>query len=243
MSADLPPRTIKTAETVAAAIVHDVVANRLKPGDMLAPEGAMLAQYRVSRASLREALRLLEVQGLIRLKPGPGGGPELAAVDPRSLAQITSLYLHLGGGTYRELFDAQLIVVPLVAAMAARNPDRERVRARMEPFLAPDQPSEGPEYWRVASSFHARVEDLGGNRVIELMARIIGSLWNEHVVTRMDTTPHRPLILEQHRQIARAIVAGHASRASTLMHDHYESLQAEYTKHRPGRLAELIDWR
>ena len=72
---DQPRRTAKTAETVSAAIVHDVVSRRLAPGDMLPSEAAMLSQYKVSRASLREGLRLLEVQGLIRLKPGPAAGP------------------------------------------------------------------------------------------------------------------------------------------------------------------------
>src|SRR5579864_1425673 len=98
---DQPRRPAKTAETVAAAIVHDMVSRNLGPGDTLPAEAAMLAHYRVSRASLREALRLLEVQELIRLKPGPGGGPIVTAVDPRNLAKMTTLYLHLGGATYQ----------------------------------------------------------------------------------------------------------------------------------------------
>src|SRR5579862_3784564 len=83
---DARPRTVKTAETVAAAIVRDIVARGLATGDALPSENAMLEHYRVSRASLREGLRLLEVQGLIRLKPGPGGGPLVGAVDPKNLA-------------------------------------------------------------------------------------------------------------------------------------------------------------
>ncbi len=240
---DQPRRTAKTAETVSAAIVHDVVSRRLAPGDMLPSEAAMLSTYRVSRASLREGLRLLEVQGLIRLKPGPGGGPVVGAVDPRTLAQISTLYLHLGGATYRELFDAQLLMTPIGASLAARNPDRILVRQTLEPFLQETQPLEGPAYWAATNSFHGSVEELGANRVMELIARLIGQIWHEHVVTRMDTTGLREAIHEEHRAIATAIIAGQPTKASTLMHDHFKALQDEYRRHWPGRLDELIEWR
>ena len=173
----------------------------------------MLAHYRVSRASLREGLRLLEVQELIRLKPGPGGGPIVSAVDPRNLAKISTLYLHLGGATYQELFEAQLVVSPISAERAARNPDRDLVRATLKPFLEVDQPVQGPGYWAVTNEFHGSVEALGGNRVLELLTRIVGSIWHEHVVTHMDTHAVRDQILQEHRDIAKAIIARQPSKA------------------------------
>jgi GntR family transcriptional repressor for pyruvate dehydrogenase complex len=240
---DQPRRTAKTAETVSAAIVHDIVSRRLTPGDMLPSEAAMLSQYRVSRASLREALRLLEVQGLIRLKPGPGGGPVVGAVDPRTLAQISTLYLHLGGATYRELFEAHLLMAPIGCSLAARNPDRELVRRTLEPFLAEDLPLEGAAYWTATNSFHGSVEELGANRVMELVGRVIGQIWHEHVVTRMDTTGLREGIHAEHRDIAKAIIAGQPTKSAKLMHDHFKGLMDEYSRHWPGRLDELIEWR
>src|ERR1700674_1494569 len=93
-------RVVKTSETVAIDLVHDIVVRRLKAGDKLPLEVAMLQEYRVSRASLREALRLLEVQGLISIRPGPGGGPVVGSVDARHLARTASLYFHLGGMKY-----------------------------------------------------------------------------------------------------------------------------------------------
>jgi GntR family transcriptional repressor for pyruvate dehydrogenase complex len=240
---DQPRRTAKTAETVAAAIVHDVVTRRLGPGDMLPPEAAMLGQYKVSRASLREGLRLLEVQGLIRLKPGPGGGPVVGAVDPRTLAQISTLYLHLGGATYRELFETQLLVAPLGASLAARNPDRDLVRTTLDPFLAPDQPLAGAAYWATTNSFHGSVEELGANRVVELISRVIGQIWHQHIVTRMDTTGRREAIHEEHRHIAKAILAGQPAKSSRLMHDHFKALMDEYSRRWPERFDELIEWR
>jgi len=239
---DQPRRPAKTAETVAAAIVRDIVSRNLGPGDTLPSEAAMLAHYRVSRASLREALRLLEVQELIRLKPGPGGGPIVTAVDPRNLAKMTTLYLHLGGATYQELFEALLVMAPISAERAARNGDRSLVSAAMKPFLLEEQPLQGPAYWTVTNEFHGSVEALADNRVIELLGRIVGNIWHEHIVTRMDTGAVREQIHAEHRDIARAIMAKQPSKAARLMRDHFAGLVEEYRRHWPGRFDELIEW-
>src|SRR5215208_4511482 len=75
-------RSPKKAETVARDIVRDIVRQGRQPGDALASESEMLDEYGTSRESLREALRLLEVQGLVSIRRGPGGGPSVCSVDP-----------------------------------------------------------------------------------------------------------------------------------------------------------------
>jgi GntR family transcriptional regulator, transcriptional repressor for pyruvate dehydrogenase complex len=81
-------RSLKTSESVARDIVDDIVVRRLREGDNLPPETAMLQQYGVSRETLREGLRLLEAQGLISIRRGPGGGPIVAAIDPANLGRV-----------------------------------------------------------------------------------------------------------------------------------------------------------
>ena len=100
----------------------------------------MVEQYDVSRASLREALRLLEVQGLIRLKPGPGGGPVVGSVKASHLARTATLYFHLDASTYGQLMATQVLLEPLCAQLAARNPESHDA---MTPFFdVPDFESE-----------------------------------------------------------------------------------------------------
>ena len=72
---------------------------------------------------------------------------------------------------------------------------------------------QGPGYWAVTNEFHGSVEALGGNRVLELLTRIVGSIWHEHVVTHMDTHAVRDQILQEHRDIAKAIIARQPSKA------------------------------
>ena len=62
--------------------VQDISERGLAAGDMLASEAEMQAQYGVARASLREALRILEVHGIITLRPGSNGGPVVCEVGP-----------------------------------------------------------------------------------------------------------------------------------------------------------------
>lgn len=241
VSRDQERRVIKTSETVAMNIVHDIVARGLKAGDKLPLETAMLQEYRVSRASLREALRLLEVQGLISIRPGPGGGPVVGHVEGRNLARTTSLYFHLGGMKYGEIFVTQEYLEPICAQLACRHPDRV---ARMAPFV--DQsvlPREGTQYFANTADFHASVYDLADNGVLTLVTRAITNIISSHIVSTMDPVELHEPIQQEHSQIARAIASGKESRAHRLTMEHFQAQHDYYKRNWPARFDEIIEWR
>ena len=120
------PRPVwKTSEVVAFAVVRDIVEHGLHSGDRLPLEAEMVEQYGVSRESLREALRLLEAQGIVSIRRGPGGGPVVGRASSMNLARTMTLYFQLAGATYEELLEAWRMLEPLAAELAARNPDRD----------------------------------------------------------------------------------------------------------------------
>src|SRR3977135_2417669 len=88
-------RKLKTFEKLARDVVRDTLTRGLQTGDHLPSEAVMLEQYGVSRESLREGLRLLEVQGLIILRRGPGGGPVVGRGDPANFGRISPLFYYL----------------------------------------------------------------------------------------------------------------------------------------------------
>jgi len=233
-------RARKASERVALEIVHDIVAQGLHAGDHLPLEAAMVEQYDVSRASLREALRLLEVQGLIRLKPGPGGGPVVGSVQASYLARTATLYFHLAASTYGQLMATQVMLEPLCAQLAAQNPE---AREAMKPFF--EQPAVDSEanYRDHTSTFHYEVYRLSGNPVLALVTNAITSIVSDHVVATMDPVQLRGDILEEHAGLARAIARGHADRAARLMAAHFQAQHDYYRTHWPARLDELIEWR
>lgn len=234
-------RSFKKSESVAMEIVHDIMARGLDTGDRLPLEAAMLDEYRVSRASLREALRLLEVQGLISIKPGPGGGPVVGTVDARNLARTMSLYFHLAGLKYGDIFTTQETLEPICAELAAHHPDRLE---RMRPFFsAKTAPHEGAEYHATTADFHGTVYELAGNGVLSLLTQSVTTIITSHIVSTMDPVELHGSILEEHAQIARAIGAGHGAKAARMTREHF-GLQHEYYRERwPARFDELIEWR
>jgi len=236
-----PRRTVKTSEAVMVLLVRDMVARGLTSGDRLPTEAEMMREYGVSRASLREAIRLLEVQGLITLKPGPGGGAAVGAAEYRNFARTATLYLHLGGMTYGELTGTQEVLEPLLAEGAARNPDTVAKRSALAPYLSDDIPAEGPAYRRLSSGFHDTVARLAENGVLALLARSTSGIVTSHVTAHMDPIELRPTILDEHRAIARAICAGRHQAAKRLMAEHYARQHEYLEQHWPNRLEEIVE--
>jgi DNA-binding FadR family transcriptional regulator len=240
-------RPLKTSETVARDIVHDIVTRGLQSGDRLSSEAVMLEQLNVSRESLREGLRLLEVQGLIAIKRGPGGGPSVGQVDPANLGRMSTLFYQLAGGTYAELFDAWVLAESILAERAARNEDHAAVRAAMEPFWMPPPPHDPDanvmEVVHSHTHFHAVVARLANNRVLELMLQTVGLIVTHHFIIIADPRDMESQIDRDHADIAKAIAAGRAARARSLMEEHIQAV-ADFSRKQMGdQMDDFIEWR
>jgi GntR family transcriptional repressor for pyruvate dehydrogenase complex len=236
------PRKVKTSERVAMAIVRSMADSGAQEGDHLPLETEMLEQYGVSRASLREGLRLLEVQGLITIKPGPNGGPLVGAADPAHLANTFTQYFHLGNHTYRELCEAQIRLESLCAAQAARHHDRRAVHMAMERFAVRGEAV--PRFRQVNPlSFHESVYSLADNGVILLLARAISHVVTDHIVSGLDPVELHESIADEHRLMADAITEGRAPEAGALMAKHFQTQYDYFRRHWPARFDETIEWR
>jgi GntR family transcriptional regulator, transcriptional repressor for pyruvate dehydrogenase complex len=236
-------RAVKISERIASAIVDDIVANGLKEGDRLPNETAMTSQFGVGRGSLREALRILEVHGVISLRSGPGGGPVILATDPRDVARSFSLYLNLNRATIRELIQARLVIEPILARMAAETHESAGLERLREAVAYEASIPEGdPQFVFASNNFHYVLATLSGNKVIDLLATSLKDLYTTRVVARglVNGLEHGPLRSE-HRQIAEAIMDGKADRAERLARQHteyYLGLVAAY----PGFADSMITW-
>jgi len=239
VSYELTRRTLKTSEVVALEIVRDIVREDMQPGDRLPLEAQMLVQYRVSRSSLREALRLLEVQGLIAIRPGPGAGTVVGRVLPGNLSRTLTLHLHMLGANYDELLEAWVESEPLLARLAALNPDREKVRASLSPFLDEDHA------WAVREGlqFHDIIAELADNRVLSLALRSIGFIVTEQVLTSAERGELEQQIVHDHRELAEAIIAGDAELAANRMREHIRHAVEDFKAYWPLKVGEKVQWR
>ena len=238
-------RPLKTAEAFARDLVRDIVNNGLGTGDKLPSEAVMLEEFGLSRESLREGLRLLEVQGLITIRRGPGGGPIVGHLDPAALGRTSTLYYHLAGGTYAELLEAWVVTEVILAERAARNPDRDAVREAMEPYLVPP-PADDDELTKFVlahTHFHGVLASLAENRVLEMMLQTIGQIVTHHVLGHADPRHDRDTIEADHVAIARAVAAGAPQKAAKAMEQHIETMIEVYKEHLGAQLHDFIDWR
>jgi len=238
-------RPLKTAEAFARDLVRDIVNRGLRTGDKLPAEAVMLEEFGLSRESLREGLRLLEVQGLITIRRGPGGGPIVGHLDPASLGRTSTLYYHLAGGTYEELLEAWVVNEVILAERAARNPDRATVRAAMEPYLATPEPHEDAltDFVLAQTHFHGVLASLAENKVLEMMLQTTGQIVTHHVLGHADPRHDRETIEGDHLAIAKAVIAGAPQKAGKAMERHINTMIEVYEAHLGAQLREFIDWR
>jgi DNA-binding FadR family transcriptional regulator len=119
----------KTSERIARAILAYAESHELGPGDQLPTELQMAESYGVGRISIREALRILEVHGIVEIQKGRGRGPRLQRLKARSVASTLRLYMQIRGATYADILDARLAIDPLLSGRAAERATRaERTR-------------------------------------------------------------------------------------------------------------------
>src|SRR5699024_9360354 len=120
-------RPQKTAVLVAQKIVSDIQARGNIVGDRLPSERLMLENYQIGRGTLRESLRFLELQGVIMLKPGPGGGPVVQDPDGSSIATALTLLLQFENAPFRTISEARTGLEPMMAQLAASRINKEQL--------------------------------------------------------------------------------------------------------------------
>jgi DNA-binding FadR family transcriptional regulator len=237
-------RRSKVSHLVASEIVRDIVEMGLKEGDQLPNESAMLEEFDVGRASLREALRMLESFGLIAIKQGQKGGPVVAAIDPVDLARSLSFYFHMTGATYGDLIEARLIIEPVMARLAAERQDEEQMKQLREVIEREQEaPLDEPVYVARANEFHYMVSGMSGNHVLDLIGRSLRALYQEGTRSGALLPPEtRPVARELHKEISEAIIGGDGELAQSLMARHLERLADAQFEQTPNLKDQRVTW-
>lgn len=235
----------KMSERIAREIVHDIVARGLGPGAKLPSESVMLSQFEVGRGTLREALRILEVHGLITIRSGPGGGPIVVGARSQDFGRTSTLYFHIAKATFRDLAEARRAIEPLMARLAAERQDpdaMERLNRSIE--RAREVTLDDDKSWAEASTeFHGVVAGLSGNRILDLFGESLKNVWIDRVVGMVYPRESREKTRTDHEAVANAIVAGDGDTAERLMREHMDEFQEMVLMRFSGMINEIVDWR
>lgn len=240
-STDLPRASVKPklSDVVASDLTAMILARGLKPGVRLPSEKDMMAQLRVGRPALREALRLLEARGIVRMQTGRNGGPVVMEPDTRAVSESLSLLLVFRGATVADVLSAREVIEPAVAAEAARNRTEENVaeleRSAQAVLLAP---SDHAILTSEQSTFHGKLSSMSGSLVLSIVLDAA-----KRVISTVDyesgySTNRRKQIAAEHQEIAAAIRKHDPNAAEEAMRRHLNGVRVYWDEVRPGFLNE-----
>ncbi len=160
----------RAAIRVARQLVSEIRRRGLRPGSKLDAEHRMVEELGVARGTVREALRFLELQGALRIKAGPGGGPVVNVPGADHLASVLSLHLQFAGASFQSVVDARRSIYPVLAAEAAANAGEEDVEALKECVARLRDGVADPEFFiEEARRFMSLLGTASGNRVLGLL--------------------------------------------------------------------------
>lgn len=239
-------RRPKRSEIVARTIAAEIFDNDTTPGTVLPSEKTMLERFGVSRGTLREAMRILEIQGLVTMKVGFEGGPVVAAMSPLEFGRASILHFNALSATYRDVWNARLMIEPLMARAAADNASAEQAKTlhrAMDPV--DDRPPTHPDrHVNASAEFHRALCGVSGNAVLDLFAGALAEVSIARFPLTVETSDRwRKRVLREHRAIADAVSAGDGDEAERLMRAHMTGVLANWSKHYPAILDETVSVR
>jgi len=217
---------LSKAQQVAQELLARIAESALRPGQTFATEAELLQQFDVSRPTLREGIRLLEAQGVLQQRPGPGGGLVVARPSLAVLAQSLSIFLRFNDVPFVTVLQAREVIEPALAAEAAEEGTDEDFLAMAESIermrsLGEDQAAFVAEN-RV---FHGIVARASGNKVLETFWGTISLLAHgEHHGVRY-TFGNRRHVIAAHEQILEACRKREPRAAAQAMADHVSALE------------------
>jgi GntR family transcriptional repressor for pyruvate dehydrogenase complex len=215
-------RKSKLSDQVASRLEH-LIAKQFKPGDKLPPERRLVEMFQVSRSSIRDAIRRLELMGLVEPRQGTGTVVRDLSVRPSNdaLADVLRRKREL----VTELFDTRCILEPALAARAAMRISAEEI-LKLESILKrqEEKVSKGESAVEEDSEFHYSVALASNNTVILKLLDVLMDLLRESRERSLQTEGRPKKSLNGHRRILAAFKRRDAAAAEEAMSRHLQDI-------------------
>lgn len=217
---------------ISDSIREDILDQRLVPGDRLPVETDLAERFGVSRSTVREALRELTSQNIVRTTRGATGGTFVVVPTTESLTRSLTVGIEMMAGstdlTVVEMLEAREILEIPAARLACERGESDQLEAideHIQSRLAAE--AEGREL--IANwNFHMLVVKAANNPLLELMSQPIFHVLQTRFAQIRASSGFRQTVESDHREIAAAVLARDAETASGLMLDHLDRLRPSY---------------
>jgi GntR family transcriptional repressor for pyruvate dehydrogenase complex len=230
----------RTAEIIADELRRQIIDGELADGDVLPRQEVLVEQFNVSLVSLREALRILETEGLVSVRRGNRGGAVVHAPAKAGAAYMLGLLLQSDYVPLADLGTALQELEPMCAALAARRPDRaDGLIPKLRELNAAMAESidDGARFTEIGNQFHDVVVRGCGNHTMIAVVGSLETLWTSHLQQWADKTAargeypsmsKRRVALNVHNKITDAVEAGEGERARRLAARHLADTQTYF---------------
>lgn len=239
----MPPVTTRSTnerlsrpQKVAEAIKSWVMENGWKPGERLPSETELIERFAMAKGTIREAIRILEAQGLVKSRTGPGGGVFVHQVSEERATALLGNYFYFQHLTIDDIYQIREALEPELAASLAGRLTAAQLAALEEVMTRYAEPATTDEEEReqhVASlRFHALLAEMSGNPLMRFLIRFTANMLADITVSRrLYAQPNRELwasgldyqsrlvaaLREGDAEAARQILSGHMRNAHRLM--------------------------
>lgn len=229
-----PSVTPRAWQTVLEHVELQLLEGVLAPGDRLPGERALSAELGVGRSSVREALRVLEVLGLIRTHAGsgPNAGAIIISTPGGGMSALMRLQVAARGFPVADIVRTRLILESSVAGDLADAAPRADLSAADRLLDAMDSPELEPtEFLALDAAFHLALAEASGNEVITATMAGLRSGIEGYALAGLATISDWPAtsarLRREHRGIVEAIRAADAPAARARIHDHISGYYAQ----------------
>jgi GntR family transcriptional regulator, transcriptional repressor for pyruvate dehydrogenase complex len=224
-------KTRRLSDEIVRQIKEAMFTGKLQAGDKLPTERELAERFETSRASVREALRTLEPEGLIRIKKGVVGGIFIADVDHRPAAKSFQTFLQLRKVSIQQIAEVRLMFEPQVARLAAERgtpDDLRQLEEEIDKMSAAVKDKELPRFYDL--KFHLLIARAARNPILEVLAESmlgVASKTISELHPSRDTLRH---VLSRHRKVFDAVQRRDSDAAFEAMQEHILDVETRLAK-------------
>jgi DNA-binding FadR family transcriptional regulator len=215
-------------EQIVGHVERAIYEGRLRQGEKLPPERQLARDLKASRVAVREALRTLELRGLVEVRQGSTGGYFVRDVDDRPLVRDFETLFRLGRVSGPQLIEARRILEPEVAFLAAQRAGEVDVKALGAALdESSEQAAAGRSSRRLDLDFHRILAEATRNPIHAVLTQALIQMATEVLVPQpVLTDADNAEIGTAHRRIFDAVAHGKAAEARIAMAAHIDHIQA-----------------
>ena len=174
-------RSRKLSEVIAAQLMEEIRNRGWPVGESLGTEAELMAQFKVSRATIAEAVRQVERYGAAVMRRGAGGGLVITNSARAALSRTISTYLELSNVSITEQYEAAGLIETVAAKLAARNVTEEQALALRSAAADIAASQDNPALHRSAMELRLAIADVCGSRPVLLFMRSLARVLTHYV--------------------------------------------------------------